>query len=89
MSAVAVRPPKQPTSALSRNRGRTGMMLTAPAFLLVGLMLGIPIVQAGYFSMTRWDGIVASWIGPSAYSKELSNPIFWRVLQNKDRKSVV
>jgi multiple sugar transport system permease protein len=32
--------------------------------------------------MTTWDGISSTWIGPSAYATALSNPIFWRVLQN-------
>jgi multiple sugar transport system permease protein len=49
---------------------------------LVALLLGIPIIQAVYHSMTDWDGINSTWIGPSAYVRELSNPIFWRVLEN-------
>ncbi len=57
-------------------------MLSAPAFALVALLLGIPIIQAVYHSMTDWDGINSTWIGPSAYVRELSNPIFWRVLEN-------
>lgn len=69
-------------SALNRNRGRTGMVLTLPAFVLVALLLGLPIVQAVYYSMTQWDGLVATWIGPSTYVQELQNPIFWRVLEN-------
>jgi multiple sugar transport system permease protein len=58
------------------------MFLSAPAFALVALLLGIPIVQAGYYSMTDWNGITTTWIGPSAYVDELANPIFWRVLEN-------
>jgi multiple sugar transport system permease protein len=58
------------------------MLLSLPAFLLVALLLGIPILQAVYYSMTRWDGIVATWIGPSTYVDQLKNPIFWRVLEN-------
>ena len=74
--------PKRPRSALARNRGRTGMLLTAPAFGFVALLLGIPILQAVYYSMTKWDGIISVWIGPSTYVKELKNPLFWRVLEN-------
>ena len=44
--------------------------------------LGIPIIQAGYFSLTQWDGLTAVWKGFSTYSHELRNPIFWRVLEN-------
>jgi ABC-type sugar transport system permease subunit len=56
--------------------------MTLPALLLVGLVLGIPMIQAGYYSMTRWDGITATWVGPSTYATQLSDPVFWRVLQN-------
>lgn len=73
---------RRPKSALARSRGRTGLVLTLPAFSLVALLLGVPILQAVYYSMTRWDGIVATWIGPSTYLTELKNPIFWRVLEN-------
>ena len=73
---------KRPVSALNRNRGRTGMVLSFPAFALVALLLGVPMVQAIYYSMTRWDGVVASWIGPSTYLRQFKSPIFWRVLEN-------
>ena len=81
MNALAA-PPRRQTSALARNRGRTGLLLTLPGFTLVALLLGIPILQAVYYSMTRWDGIVAVWVGPSTYVDQLKNPIFWRVLEN-------
>jgi ABC-type sugar transport system permease subunit len=45
-------------------------------------MLAFPIGQAAYYSMTEWNGITATWIGPSAYATALKNPIFWRVIQN-------
>jgi multiple sugar transport system permease protein len=56
--------------------------MSAPAFALVALLLGVPILQAVYYSMTDWDGITAHWIGPSTYRRELTNPTFWRVLEN-------
>jgi ABC-type sugar transport system permease subunit len=58
------------------------MLMVAPAFLLVVLVLGWPMIQAGYYSMTDWDGITATWIGPSTYTHEFHDPAFWRVLQN-------
>ncbi len=76
------RPGRHRPSALARNRGRAGRILTLPAFALVALLLGIPILQAVYYSMTRWDGLTATWIGPSTYVTQLKNPIFWRVLEN-------
>jgi multiple sugar transport system permease protein len=69
-------------SPLVRSRNRAGLLMTLPAFLLVAFALGIPIIQAGYYSMTDWNGITATWIGPSAYWKELTNPTFWRVIEN-------
>ena len=56
--------------------------MSAPAFVLVTALLGWPMIQAGYYSMTQWDGITATWIGPSTYTHEFHDPAFWRVLQN-------
>ena len=69
-------------SALTRDRARSGVLFGAPALIFVGLFLGIPIVQSLYYSMTKWNGLSATWIGPSTFIKEFQNPIFWRVLQN-------
>ena len=68
--------------SLTSKRRRAGIILSIPAVLLVLLLLGIPIGQAVYYSMTTWDGITATWIGPSAYVTALSDPIFWRVIEN-------
>ncbi len=70
------------TAVLHRQRARTGILFSAPAFLLVAAFLGLPIYQAIYYSMTKWDGIVATWIGPNTYFREFKSPIFWRVLEN-------
>ncbi len=72
----------RPRSALSRSRSRAGWAFTLPALVLVGLVLGVPMIQAVYYSMTRWDGLTTQWVGPSAYLTQLQNPVFWRVLQN-------
>jgi multiple sugar transport system permease protein len=59
------------------------LLLSVPAILLVGALLWAPIVQAIRYSMTTWDGYSAPvWIGPSAYSAALSDPIVHRVLLN-------
>ncbi|MBN9610754.1 MAG: sugar ABC transporter permease [Actinobacteria bacterium] len=63
-------------------RGPIGILMTVPAFVLVVALLGVPIGQAVYYSMTNWDGLTTTWIGPSTYLREFSNPAFWRVLQN-------
>jgi multiple sugar transport system permease protein len=59
-----------------------GVVMTAPAFLLVAAILGWPMMQAFYYGMTQWDGITSTWIGPSAYTHEFHDPAFRRVLQN-------
>ncbi len=69
-------------SRLARRRRRAGILLSLPAVTVVVVLLGIPIGQAVYYSMTTWDGIHSTWIGPGAYLTALKNPIFWRVLEN-------
>jgi ABC-type sugar transport system permease subunit len=72
-----------PTSSrLARRRRRAGLLLSLPAVIIVVALLGIPIGQAVYYSMTTWDGITSTWIGPGTYATALSDPIFWRVLEN-------
>jgi len=54
-----------PTSSrLARRRRRAGLLLSLPAVIIVVALLGIPIGQAVYYSMTTWDGITSTWIGP-------------------------
>ena len=67
---------------LARRRRRAGIMLSLPAVIIVVALLAIPIGQAVYYSMTTWNGITATWIGPSAYVTALTDPIFWRVIEN-------
>ena len=67
---------------LSRRRRRAGMLLSLPAIAVVLSLLVIPIGQAVYYSMTTWNGITATWIGPQAYVQVLHDPTFWRVLEN-------
>jgi ABC-type sugar transport system permease subunit len=69
-------------SRLARRRRRAGILLSLPAVVVVLALLGIPIGQAVYYSMTTWNGLTSTWIGPSAYSTALSDPTFWRVLEN-------
>ena len=69
-------------SALQKEKSRTALLFGIPALLFVFFLLGIPILQSIYYSMTKWNGLSTHWIGPSTYIKEFSNPIFWRVMQN-------
>ena len=60
--------------------GGTG--LTIPAVFIVCALLLVPIVQAIYYSMTSWNGITSTWVGPRAYAQLLGSSLFWRVLEN-------
>jgi len=82
-SSVASARRRHRASPLARHRRRSGLILSLPAVLLVSALLWLPIAQALYFSMTKWNGITATWIGPRAYLQAIfGNPLFWRVLQN-------
>lgn len=83
-AAASARRPRRAAGAtrLTRRRRRAGLVLSLPALVLVVLLLGVPIAQAVYYSMTIWNGITATWVGPSAYLTTFTDPIFWRVLEN-------
>ncbi len=77
---TATKPGRGP---LARRRRRAGILLSLPAVAMVALLLGLPIGQAIYYSMTTWDGYSpATWIGPSAYVSALTDPLLQRVLEN-------
>lgn len=81
-STASISPPRRGRSVIGKRRARSGVVMAAPAVILVLLVLGIPIFQALYYSMTDWNGLTAHWIGPSTYLHEFQNPTFWRVLLN-------
>ncbi len=78
----AGRRPRVSQSRLARRKRRAGVLMSVPAVAIVVTLLGLPIGQAVYYSMTTWDGITATWVGPKAYGQALANPVFWRVLEN-------
>ncbi len=84
MSLTADRPARRPRHGrLARRRRRAGMLLSIPAIVVIGALLWIPIGQAIRYSMTSWNGYSAPvWIGPSAYTAALKDPIVHRVLEN-------
>lgn len=71
-----------PRSALAKSRGRSGVVLLAPAIVVVGALIALPIGQAVYYSMTRWNGLSATWIGAGNYLTLFHSPTFWRVVEN-------
>lgn len=69
-------------TALARRRRRAGVLLSLPAIVVVLGLLVLPIGQAIYRSMTIWDGLTSTWVGPSAYLRALGDRTFWRILEN-------
>lgn len=69
-------------SAFYRDRGRSGLLLVLPAATLVAVLLFIPIGEAIYYSMTNWNGLTSTWVGPATYLAMFKDPLFWRVLEN-------
>lgn len=66
----------------ARGRARAGILLVLPAFIVVLFLLIVPIGEAFYYSMTNWNGLTSTWLGPSTYITLFENPIFWRVAEN-------
>jgi multiple sugar transport system permease protein len=82
MSSVTATAPRRRRLTLSRRRQLAGAVFALPA---IGLVLGfivVPIGQAVYYSMTQWDGVSSTWIGPSTWNQALHNPTLWTALRN-------
>src|SRR5580658_5927221 len=71
-----------PVRTASAGRNAAGWVLSAPALIAVAVLLIIPIGQAFYYSMTNWNGITSTWVGPSAYLQLFEDPTFLRVIEN-------
>ena len=50
------------------------MIYTLPAIVLVTIMMYIPFVMSGYYSLTKWNGIAkdAEFIGLENFSDDFS-----------------
>jgi multiple sugar transport system permease protein len=65
---------RQKKSRLQAPRRRVGILMAAPAFLLVAATMIIPIGQAIYYSFTDWDGTSSQWVGLRNYQSLLHDP---------------
>ena len=79
---AARRGSRRTRSRLRASQRRAGILFAAPVIVLELVFLAAPLVQAAYFSLTRWDGITATWIGPANYQRLFADPTFWRVMEN-------
>lgn len=87
-SAAASSAPAQGRTArssggrLRASQRRAGIAFALPVIILEVLFLLAPLLQAVYYSFTRWDGLTAAWIGPANYQRLFGDPTFWRVVEN-------
>ena len=53
------------------------LLYTLPALILVAMMMYIPFIMSGYYSLTRWNGIAkdAEFIGFENYISLFTYPI--------------
>ena len=70
------------TGRLKRAERRAGILFVLPVVVLYAVMLALPIAQTFYYSLTEWNGITATWLGPENYRRLFSDPTFWRVVLN-------
>jgi ABC-type sugar transport system permease subunit len=75
-------PPRLSTGRLRRSERRAGILFVIPAVAIYALLLALPILQTFYFSLTRWNGIDATFIGLGNYQRLFGDPTFWRVVAN-------
>jgi len=74
--------PRRRRRHLRRSQHIAGLLFALPVIVLELLLLGIPIVQAVYYSFTRWDGIQSTWVGINNYQRLFGDPNFWRIVLN-------
>lgn len=74
--------PRPHGSHLRASQRRAGIAFALPVIVLEVLFLAAPLLQAVYYSFTRWDGLTSTWIGPANYMRLFGDPTFWRVVGN-------
>jgi multiple sugar transport system permease protein len=82
MTSATTSAPRARRLSLKRRRQLAGVVFASPAIVLVLGFIAVPIGQAVYYSMTQWDGVTSTWIGPSTWSQAFHNPTLWTALQN-------
>jgi len=74
--------PRRRRRSLRRSQHIAGLVFALPVIILELVLLAIPIGQAVYYSLQRWDGIQSTWVGINNYQRLFSDPNFWRVVLN-------
>jgi ABC-type sugar transport system permease subunit len=65
-----------------RGRQATALLFLTPLVLLWGVFLILPIIETALYSLTRWDGLSATWNGIGNYLTLLHSADFGNVLLN-------
>ncbi len=69
-------------SRLRASQRRAGVIFVLPVVILELVLLGLPVAQAFYYSLTNWDGIKATWVGLGNYQRLFGDPTFWQIVGN-------
>ena len=87
-----IRPPLGAAAAASgrpRPRGRWRKpveiaVLLAPALLLYVVFVLLPVAQAGYYSLYKWNGLdpLTDFVGLENYRRALADPVFIKALSH-------
>jgi multiple sugar transport system permease protein len=67
---------------MRRSQRRAGILFALPVIVLELALLGLPVVQAFYYSLTDWDGLTATWVGVGNYQRLFGDPTFWQIMGN-------
>src|SRR5690606_22574380 len=68
----------------ARNRAVTIVMFLLPGFVLLGLFLVMPIGQAVWYSLFKWNGLgpLSEFTGTDNYVRALTNSVFHKSLRH-------
>ena len=75
---AAVQSTQRSTRARRWTRWSTVALFVLPALLLYGLFVLLPIAQAAFYSLFKWNGLkpLTDFVGLANYEKALSDPVF-------------
>ncbi len=59
-------------------------LMTPPALLLFTLFVALPLLDAGYYSLFKWNGYGAptDFVGLDNFKQAFEHPIFWEAVRN-------
>jgi ABC-type sugar transport system permease subunit len=68
---------------MERRRRRAGRLFALPLVAIVLVCIGLPLVQAIYYSLTDWDGLTSTYVGLDNYTGSIwGNPNIAEIVTN-------